>query len=209
MRRKDIVISTSLAKAQRFHWDIHILGINLSRAFDTFRRDQLMSVLKEVVNEDGLRLIQYQLSGTKLHVRLRKTSSPTFPTTIGTPQGDSLSPVLFTVYLEAALQQLRKEAAQRPYVDLHLPLELIYADDTDFVSTSRRWLSQLEATTSSTLVQWSFNMNHDKTEDTAITRLNDRNKEEWRLTRKLASLIGDDEDVLRRKQLATAAFRGL
>ena len=52
-------------------------------------------------------------------------------------------------------------------------------------------------------------MNHDKTESTEITRLNDRNKEEWRSTRKLGSLIGDDEDVLRRKQLATAAFRGL
>ncbi|XP_065195763.1 uncharacterized protein LOC135827165 [Sycon ciliatum] len=52
-------------------------------------------------------------------------------------------------------------------------------------------------------------MNHDKTEYTEITRLNDRNKEEWRSTRKLGSLIGDDEDVLRRKQLATAAFRGL
>ena len=52
-------------------------------------------------------------------------------------------------------------------------------------------------------------MNHDKTEYTEITRLNDRNKEEWRWTQKLGSLIGDDEDVLRRKQLATAAFRGL
>ena len=52
-------------------------------------------------------------------------------------------------------------------------------------------------------------MNHDKTEYTEITRLNGRNKEEWRSTRKLGSLIGDDEDVLRRKQLATAAFRGL
>ena len=171
--------------------------------------DQLMSVLKEVVNEDELRLIQYLLSETKLHVRLRKTASPTFPTTIDTPHGDSLSPVLFTVYLEAALRQLRKEAAPRPHADLHLPFELIYADDADFVSTSRRWLSQLEAMASSTLVQWSLNMNHDKTEYTEITRLNDRNKEEWRSTRKLGSLIGDDEDVLRRKQLATAAFRGL
>eukprot|EP00117_Sycon_ciliatum_P029707 scpid105894/ scgid23586/ len=78
-------------KAQRVHGGIHILGIDLSKAFDTIRRDQLMSVLKEVVNEDELRLIQYLLSETKLHVRLGKTSSPTFQTTIGTPQGDSCS----------------------------------------------------------------------------------------------------------------------
>ena len=145
--------------------------------------------------------------GTKLHVRLGKMSSPTFPTTIGIPQGDSLSLVLFTVYLEAALRQLRKEAAPRPHADLHLPLELIYADDAHYISTSRRWLSQLETTARSTLVQWSLNMNHDKTEYTEITRLNDRNKEEWRSTRKLGSLIGDDEDVLRRKQLVTAPPR--
>ena len=45
-------------------------------------------------------------------------------------------------------------SSQTPYADLHLQLELIYADDADFVSTSRRWLSQLEATASYTLAQW-------------------------------------------------------
>ena len=37
----------------------------------------------------------------------------------------------------------------------------------------------------------------------------DRIEEEWRMTRKLGSLLGEAEDVARRKQLANVAFRKL
>ena len=67
-----------------------------------------------------------------------------FATTIGTPQGDSFSPVLFTVYLEAALRDLRSRLLTRPPEDAALPLDVEYADDTDFISTSRSFLDDIE-----------------------------------------------------------------
>ena len=51
------------------------------------------------------------------------TSVPPIASTIGTPQGDSLSPVSFTVYLEAALRDLRSRVPPRPPADDRLPLE--------------------------------------------------------------------------------------
>ena len=48
-----------------------------------------------------------------------------------------------------------------------------------------------------------------KTERTSISRHVDRIEEEWRMTRKLGSLLGEAEDVARRKQLANVAFRKL
>ena len=53
---------------------------------------------------------------------------------IGTPQGDSLSPVLFSVYLENALKEVRT-ILPRPTNELEktLPTEIAYADDVDFV----------------------------------------------------------------------------
>ena len=48
-------------------------------------------------------------------------------------------------------------------------------------------------------------MNQSKTEYTQISK----KKNEWKTVRKLGNLIGDDEDILKRKQLATNAFNQL
>ena len=49
-------------------------------------------------------------------------------------------------------------------------------------------------------------VNDDKTEKTLLERETDKNKESWRMVKKLGSLLGDAEDVIRRKQLASAAM---
>ena len=198
-----------VAKTQRYHSTVHLLGIDLSKAFDTIKRDTLLTVLEAFLSDDNVRLIRVLISNTRLRVQLGRCQSESFATTKGTPQGDCLSPVLFTVYLEAALRQLRQEVPARPLSDNGLPLELVYADDADFVSTSKSWLADVEATASTVLPQWSLIMNRDKTEYTDIFRSADRIDEEWRTTRKLGSLLGNEEDIMRRKQLATAAFQSL
>ena len=67
-------------------------------------------------------------------------TSELFSTTLGTPQEDSLSPVLFIIYLEAALRDFRIAAPPKSLKDAHLPPETIYADDVDFISHSQTWL---------------------------------------------------------------------
>ena len=49
---------------------------------------------------------------------------------VGTPQGDSLSPVLFIVYLETALREIREINK----TEEGIPTEMAYADDVDFIS---------------------------------------------------------------------------
>ena len=140
-----------------------------------------------------------------------RATSDAFNTTIGTPQGDCLSPVLFVIYLESALREVRntQTAIHRPAADKGLPFELTYADDTDFVSSSREWLAALEPTLAKTLGEWNLKVNPDKTELCVLERSTDRVAEFWRTTKKLGSLLGDAEDVTRRRQLATATFRSL
>jgi len=92
------------AKAERYHWDCHLLGIDMSRAFDTIDRTRLMDVMRRIVKLDELVMIHHLLFNTAIQVRLGNSTSTSFVSTIGTPQGDSLSPVLFVCYLEAALQ---------------------------------------------------------------------------------------------------------
>ncbi len=83
------------AKAQRHSITIEFLCIDLSRAFDTIRRDKLLEVLQSFLDEPELRMIRFLLAATSLEPRLSTGDCHAFASTIGTPEGDSLSPALF------------------------------------------------------------------------------------------------------------------
>ena len=171
------------AKAQRQRVSIEFLGIDLSRAFDTIRRDKLLDTLQTFLGESEMRMIRLLLADTSLEPRLSTGDCHAFATSIGTPQGDSLSPVLFTVYLEAALRDLRSRLPTRPLADANLPLDVEYADDTDFISTSRLFLDDIERIAPACLAEWSLTINASKTERSSVCRHADRVDEEWRICR--------------------------
>ena len=126
------------AKAQRFHWQCHILRLDMSRAFYTISREKLLQVMSTIVHRDELQMIQMLLHNTTLAVKVGTQLTPGFETTIGCPQGDSLSPVLFTCYLEAALKELRSRVNTIRSADF--PSETAYANDVDFINTNNTHL---------------------------------------------------------------------
>ena len=132
------------AKAQRQRVTIEFLCIDLSRAFDTIRRDKLLEALQSFLDEPELRMIRFLLAATSLEPSLSTGDCHTFASTIVTPQGDRLSPVLVTVYLEAALRDLRSRLPPGSPADARLPLDVEYADDIDFISYSRPYLNEIE-----------------------------------------------------------------
>ena len=65
----------------------------MSAAFDTIDRDILMQILKDIVEEDELRLIQFLLSNTHINTRINNADiNAAFTSNVGTPQGDGLAP---------------------------------------------------------------------------------------------------------------------
>ena len=55
------------------------MGIDLSRAFDTVRRDTIIRVLQDAgCSDDDVRLVQYLLSNTFLKVRINSSLSDEF-----------------------------------------------------------------------------------------------------------------------------------
>ena len=125
-----------------------------------------------------------------------------FTSNIGTPQGDSLSPVLFTIYLENALKQVR-HTLPRSTNELQkvLPNEIAYADDVDFVAFSTIDIESVQKL----LAKHNLIVNVDKTELTTLAR----EETSWKNTKKVGTLIGDKEDIKRRKQLSTVALHKL
>ncbi|GFR68057.1 hypothetical protein ElyMa_005599000 [Elysia marginata] len=81
-----------------------------------------------------------------------------------------------------------------------LPREVAYADDVDFVSLEFVKVEEVQKA----LERHRLFVNVDKTDFMTLSR----NAKDWRETKskKVGSLIGDKEDVERRKQLSTAAL---
>ena len=191
-----------VAKVIKSKMSIKITGIDMSAAFDTVNRQKLINILETILDEDELRIIQFLLSNTTISIRVNGATKPMpFVSNIGVPQGDGLSPVLFTIYLEAALREVR--------VDLNaenLPTELAYADDVDFVSeTNHINVDNIQQKLSG----FNLNVNTDKTELTILKRKESKVDEDWRLTKKVGSLLGDTEDIERRKALSNVALNKL
>ncbi|RHY18141.1 hypothetical protein DYB32_010432 [Aphanomyces invadans] len=90
---------------------------------------------KPIVDNDDLRLISHLLTNTSLKLRNQFFSGRLFNTSIGTPQGDSLSPVLFIVNLEAALRDLRRDLL--PKLDINFKT-IDYADSIDILCSSKK-----------------------------------------------------------------------
>ncbi|EGZ26881.1 hypothetical protein PHYSODRAFT_455663, partial [Phytophthora sojae] len=85
-RRRTPLTSWIAARAQRYKEQFHILGIDLTRVFDTINRDKLLSVLATILDNDELRLIRLLLRGTQLSVRHGHHLLSPFESNTGTPQ---------------------------------------------------------------------------------------------------------------------------
>ena len=81
----------------------------MSSAFDTINRQKLMEIAEQILDEDSQRMLRVLLSETTVEVRIKGAESTSFPTNIGSPQGDSYSGPQFTMYFEQALEEVRRE----------------------------------------------------------------------------------------------------
>ena len=98
-------------------------------------------------------MIRKFLRNTCLKIRWNGKSTQTpFETKIGIPQGDGLSPILFTIYLEAALCTFKSKITNHikldhSYTNLQplTPAKIVgSADDLDFIGREKQQLLNLE-----------------------------------------------------------------
>ena len=135
---------------------------------------------------------------------------------IGSPQGDGISGVFF-IYLEGSLRRTRFEVnrtdpeIEHAYSKIkrsNLPEEEVYADDTDFTSDSKEQKDKVVKAAEKVFPTRNLKTNEHKTEHTGVER-GDRNTETWTHVKIVGSLIGDAEDITKRKQLAIASMNNL
>ena len=138
--------------------------------------------------------------------------------TLGSPQGGSLSPVLFTCYLAAALVVVRQKTTRPnpPISTRGMPLEWEDSDDVDFAGEEWKPLDAVLSTACIELVNWNLFINKAKTDNVHIFLVNTsekddagnmlRGNEKWQSSETLESLLCSTKDVQTRCILGNVAF---
>ena len=107
--------------------------VDLEKAFDRVPREVVWWALRRVGVEEWLvKVIQSMYVGVTTAVRMKGEESKEFEVKVGVHQGSVLSPLLFTIVLEALSRQFRNG----------LPWELFYADDLVLLAESREILME-------------------------------------------------------------------
>lgn len=149
----DILLSYKLldAIAKKYNREFYLLEIDLSKAFDTINRQQLLTIIRDELSatESDCRIARYLLANTSLTPCLQGQYDASFPTTSGSPQGDCISPIFFVIYLEHVLRIVRSNIKQTyPYsLDskfMRFNFDTAYADDTDIIADDQETLAQCQ-----------------------------------------------------------------
>jgi len=191
--------------------ELYILGIDLSRAFDTVDRAKLLEVISEVTADvDMNRMVLARLTKTILQIRVGGSLGTPFESKVGTLQGDSISPV--NCYYEAAMRCIRQASPPAPQADIDSGPETQYADDMDLLSSVAKHLEAMIDESIKQLPHRSLSPNHTKTERVYVVISEDpgdHGKEAWRYHKTLGSLLGCKEDIQNRINASAGAVKCL
>ena len=164
---------------------MHYLGLDLTRAFGSVNRARLLTLVEQHPKtvEDDHRLVRFLLAVTNLCVRCQGALSDPFGANVGAAEGDSLSPFLFILYLDAALADADHRlplGLSPPQLDIRLQLPALsaYADDIDRYSSSAEYLELRLQSDMPVLRDWNMLINDAKTERVDIGYMSGRHAED-------------------------------
>jgi uncharacterized protein YukE len=134
-------------KAIRTGKQIHACFIDMEKAFDRVKREDIWKILENRgIEKDLIQNIQSLYEKTESYIRLRNEKSKPFANKIGLRQGCILSPLLFNLMLDEAIKQNKDKL--KPYNVGYWKLrcirltELCYADDLIILGETEKQLQE-------------------------------------------------------------------
>ena len=197
-------------------YNITLLLLDMSKAFDTVRRRVLFDVMEEILDHDELHIIKILVEDVSLRVRINNNIGQPIHTNIGVPQGDCLSPILFIIYLANALVETQhivypiptncyelQEHDYAKHYDNPLIIDQQYADDIGYVTNITGKTETLRREIPKIIKKRNLFVNDAKTESYDIKR---KGNEDWKKCKYLGSLLDTENDIKRRKILGLVAY---
>ena len=152
--------------------NIYAAFIDLKKAFMSISRPLLFKKLSDInVGSRMLEVIRNMYGSIKSCVFTHNQFSPLFPCLVGLREGENLSPILYSLYMNVLYEYLSEKTKHGLTVDtefnnvtLYLRIFLImYADDTVLLAESKAGLQELLKNYDAYCKENKLNINSDKT----------------------------------------------
>ena len=199
-------------------YEIIVLMLDMSKAFDTVNRVKLLNQLKEILKDDEMRMMDLLITDVLINVRVGSEIGEDIYTNIGVCQGDCLSAIIFIVYLSQAIKPLPKNTSREDHQiiwsdldwlidkDKHkVELDPKYADDINFIRTDRSKIEMIKRVIPDMLREADLIENNDKREEYVISLYQEEKEKTWKKCKCLGTMLDTEEDINRRKSLALGA----
>lgn len=210
------------------NYQVTLLLLDMSKAFDRVNREDLLDQLEKILEEDELNILKILITDVRLQVRIGNELGEKIVTDIGVPQGDCLSPILFTLYLANAMTERRTILEEEHNYNKHhqdasntIPkilqehsysktkqggffMDQQYADDVGWIEVNGKdKTAKVKKLIPDQLKQKNLQINEEKTEEYTISRNEDKS---WKKCKYLGSMLDTEEDIKRRKGLAMMTY---
>jgi len=215
-------------------YNLTILMMDMSKAFDTIDRATLMKELAEIVEADELHMVNMLIKDVKLRVCVGETIGKPFNTNVGSPQGDGFSPMIFIWYLARSLTRrpikalvdhnyaIPEKKLPEPPHPRHIADHAHYAEPKPDTSPEESVIETQYAddiswliTGDYSLVEWYKEVIPPMLQKRKLKCNPDKTEEfkvdrqngEWKKCKYLGSKMGTEEDFRTRKAAAMGAMR--
>ena len=109
IEQEEVKLNMSSLKILAENYETTILLLDMSKALTLFK-ENLMELFETILDLDETHIMKIILKDVKLSVKIGKEFGEKITTNIGVPQGDCMSPILFTLYLADALKTERSKS---------------------------------------------------------------------------------------------------
>lgn len=146
--------------------DTHMTFIDLEKAYDSVPRKMLWIAMKRMnIPLKWINIVKQMYKSTTAQIKLGRRITQEIILTKGLKQGCTLSPMLFNIYIDQALEIWYKKCAGMGFVigdnTLH---SLLFADDQVIFSQDEEDMEYMVRKIDEEYRKWGLNINYNKTE---------------------------------------------
>ena len=154
-----------MEKAIEKRRELLVAFIDLEKAYDRVNRVKLCEALRQAQVGEGLvRTVQSLYMKCEVRVKVGEKQSEWFNVDQGVRQGCTLSPWLFTVFLDAIVKEAREGFVEGVRMGNEIVDVLLFADDMVLVADSVDSLQMNLRKLDESLTRWKMKMNWENTE---------------------------------------------
>ncbi|KAI5714830.1 hypothetical protein M8J77_006182 [Diaphorina citri] len=158
-----------LSKCREFNVPVHGLFVDLKKAFDSIKREEIWKEMKKLsIPKKLINLTRITTEDTKCLVRVNGKLSEPFNVETGVKQGDCTSPLLFNLILEKVIRSI---SVMNTGITIGEKFNILaYADDVILIGKSEDEIKEMLTVMINTIKPFGLEVNFEKTKYMIFSR---------------------------------------